>query len=76
MTPATATRQVHYQHNDSPHDGDPARSGRTCGPHCDLYEPADNDTADEERAMALLRFERDARAHGDDPRAGDFDTCD
>lgn len=32
---------THYQHNDSPTDADPIRPGRYCGPHCDLYEPAE-----------------------------------
>lgn len=33
----------HYQHNDDPHDGDPARPGRHCGPGCDLYQPPERE---------------------------------
>jgi hypothetical protein len=53
----------HHQHSDSPHDGDPARPGRYCGPHCDLYEPADPDEARELAEYRRNRDIEDARAY-------------
>lgn len=57
-----AAASVHYQHNDSPHDGDPARPGRYCGPHCDLYEPADDPPSGEPAKPVLSLLGQDGNA--------------
>lgn len=54
---------THRQHNDDPHDGDPVRPGRHCGPDCDLFE--DPEMTDDERANAEAAA---AEARALDPR--------
>jgi hypothetical protein len=36
-----AELETHRQHSDTPDESDPARPGRRCGPHCDLYQNPD-----------------------------------